>query len=156
MDDVVNLKNGSSARVKELLEEKHPLGQPVSTSALMGGEYPVVNEIQIEALTPALVQKVAKQCQGSAGPSGLDSDAWRCLVASFKGASSTLCQALADLTRLIAMRSLKAEILTPFLACRLIALNKNPGVRPIGVCEVVRRIWLTGTSRSKSPKSSLS
>ena len=140
VDDVVNLKNGSSASVKDLLEEKHPRGQPASTSALMSGECPVVNEIQFEALTPALVQKVAKQCQGSAGPSGLDSDAWRRLVTSFKGASSTLCQALADLTRLIAMRSLKAEALTPFLACRLIALNKNPGVRPIGVCEVVRRI----------------
>ena len=140
VDDVVNLKNGSSASVKDLLAEKHPRGQPASTSALMGGECPVVNEIQFEALTPALVQKVAKQCQGSAGPSGLHSDAWRRLVTSFKGASSTLCQDLADLTRLIAMRSLKAEALTPFLACRLIALDKNPGVRPIGVCEVVRRI----------------
>ena len=27
-----------------------------------------------------------------------------------------------------------------FLVCRLIALDKNPGVRPIGVCEVMRRI----------------
>ena len=30
--------------------------------------------------------------------------------------------------------------LSPFLACRLIVLNKNPGVLPIGVCETARRI----------------
>ena len=30
--------------------------------------------------------------------------------------------------------------ISPLLACRLIPLNKNPGVRPIGVCETVRRI----------------
>ena len=30
--------------------------------------------------------------------------------------------------------------LSSFTACRLIALDKNPGIRPIGVREVVRRI----------------
>ena len=37
-----------------------------------------------------------------------------------------------------------------YVACRLIPLNKNPGVRPIGVAEVLRRIvdkvviWVVG------------
>ena len=30
--------------------------------------------------------------------------------------------------------------LSSFLACHLVALDKNPGVRPIGICETVRRI----------------
>ena len=32
------------------------------------------------------------------------------------------------------------ECFESYVACRLIPLNKNPGVRPIGVGEVLRRI----------------
>ena len=28
----------------------------------------------------------------------------------------------------------------PFIACRLMPIDKNPGIRPIGVGEVLRRI----------------
>ena len=38
-------------------------------------------------------------------------------------------------TTLVNPKSIEA-----FVACRLIALNKNPGVRPIGVGEILRRI----------------
>ena len=38
------------------------------------------------------------------------------------------------------MKFISPDILSSFLSCRLIALDKCPGVRPIGVCEVARRI----------------
>ena len=44
------------------------------------------------------------------------------------------------LPRRLCTTHLSPDILSPFLACRLIALDKSPGVRPIGVCEMVRRI----------------
>ena len=37
--------------------------------------------------------------------------------------------------------------LSPLVACRLVALDKNPGVRPIGVGEVVRRIVMKAILR---------
>ena len=140
MEETITIKDGVTATVAELLAEKHPSSQPAHPSVLLEGECPRVNNIRFEALTPALVQKVAKQCRGSAGPSGLDSDAWRRLCLSFKGPSSAMCNALAGFARLLATQTLDDESLVPFLSCRLIALDKRPGVRPIGVCEVIRRI----------------
>ena len=140
LDEVITLKSGRTACVKELLEEKHPRGEAAHTSILIEGDYPSVNEICFERLTPALMQRIAQQCQGSAGPSGLDSDAWRRMCSSFKGASSNMCQALATFARLLATQNLESDSLVPFLSCRLIALDKRPGVRPIGVCELLRRI----------------
>ena len=140
LDEVITLKSGRTACVKELLEEKHPRGEAAHTSILIEGDYPSVNEIRFERLTPALMQRIAQQCQGSAGPSGLDSDAWRRMCSSFKGASSNMCQALATFARLLATQNLESDSLVPFLSCRLIALDKRPGVRLIGVCELLRRI----------------
>ena len=140
LDDVITFDDGSTATVEDLLKEKHPAGKPANESVLLDGDCSQVNNIRFEELTPDLVQKVARQCQGSAGPSGLDSDVWRRMCSSFKGSSSRMCQAVAGLARLLATHTLEAEHLAPFLACRLVALDKQPGVRPIGISEVCRRI----------------
>ena len=77
---------------------------------------------------------------GSAGPSGIDAHGWRRLCTSFKGASSELCHSLALVARRICTSYVDPKSISPLLACRLIALDKNPGVRPIGIGDTVRRI----------------
>ena len=44
------------------------------------------------------------------------------------------------MARRISSTMVDPQGLSAFTACRLIALDKNPGVRPIGICETARRI----------------
>ena len=78
--------------------------------------------------------------KGAAGPSGLDAHCWRRLCTSFHSASRDLCHSLALFARRLCTSFVDPKALSPFLACRLIALDKCPGVRPIGICEAARRI----------------
>ena len=77
---------------------------------------------------------------GAAGPSGLDAHGWRRLCTCFKGASRDLCASLASVARRICSSYVNPTLIAPLLACRLIALDKNPGVRPIGISDTARRI----------------
>ena len=74
-------------------------------------------------------------CLGAAGPSGLNA---RDLCTSFSMASNSLCHSLSLLAKCLCTVLVDPQGLAPFTACRLIALDKNPGVRPIGICETVR------------------
>ena len=62
------------------------------------------------------------------------------LFGSFKAASHDLCHALAAVGRRICTTNIHPDDLCAFISCQLIPLNKNPGVRPIGIGEVPRRI----------------
>ena len=77
---------------------------------------------------------------GAAGPSGLDAASWKRLCTSFKGASTDLCESIAATARRLCTCYIDPSGLSAFVACRLIALDKCPGVRPIGIGETVRRI----------------
>ena len=77
----------------------------------------------------------------SAGPSGIDAHGWRRLCTSFKGGSNDLCHSLALVARRICTSYVDPKSISPLsLACRLIALDKNPGVRPIGIGDTAWRI----------------
>ena len=77
---------------------------------------------------------------GVAGPSSLDFGAWKRLCTSFKRASADLCDFLLSTTRRICSCYVDPKGLSSFVACRPIAVDKCPGVRPIAISEVVRRI----------------
>ena len=81
------------------------------------------------------------------GPSGLDADGWRRILCSSTFGTTTLDlrKAIAEMTKKLCIESLSQNAgdkspIEAFVACRLIPLNKNPGLRPIGVGEVLRPI----------------
>ena len=62
------------------------------------------------------------------------------MLTCFKQSSDRLCEALAAVARCLCTDDLSEVDLSAFTAARLIPLDKRPGVRPIAVGEVVRRI----------------
>ena len=86
------------------------------------------------------IRKAAMTTHGSHGPSGLDGNEWRRILMHFDQQSDETSKTLAKIAQKISTEILSPELLEPFNACRLIPLDKNPGVRPIGISEVIRRI----------------
>lgn len=79
----------------------------------------------------------------------MDASGWRHILVSksYGSTGKELCASLAKFARLLCTRKIeiqpssqKKTNLEAYVACRLIPLDKKPGVRPIGVGEVLRRI----------------
>ena len=124
------------------LKKKHPPREPPIKSALMMPNEPIQepHSIIFDQLNGELIRKVALRTEGSAGPSGLDASAWRRLCTSFAHNSSDLCEALACTAKRICCSFVDPVFISSFVACHLIALDKHPGIRPIGIGEISRRI----------------
>ena len=132
----------SSPTVLESLKSKHPAAKPASSNALPteSCEPPQIHPVVYDSIDASTIRSAALNTKGSAGPSGLDAHCWRRLCTAFNSASQDLCYSLALLSRRLWTTLVDPCGLSALLACRLIALDKCPGVRPIGVCETARRI----------------
>ena len=93
-----------------------------------------------EAIDGLLIRSVALKTFGSAGPSGLDSYTWRRMCSSFGNPSADLCSSVAAVARRLCSSYVDPVCIHALFSCRLVALNKLPGVRPIGIGETCRRI----------------
>ncbi len=126
--------------VRDILREKHPSPQMPSPDSLIPDDPEEIHPVLFETIDASLIRSTALRTTGSAGPSGLDALFWRRLCTSYKSASLDLCLALSLVARRLCTEYLDPSLIAPFLSCRLIALNKNPGVRPIGIGDTARRI----------------
>ena len=133
----------------DVLLEKHPLKQPPKKSTIAKPDTPVVepHPVIFDEINGQMIRDTILRMDGAAGPSGLDAASWKCLCTSFKAASTDLCESLAATARRICTCYVDPRGLSSFVACRLIALDKCPGVRPIGIGETVRRIIGRATAR---------
>ena len=141
IDQVVST-NGMTQSVHDILKQKHPEGKPLFASAIDNLETPSDEPhlIVFERITGLLIRTMAMKADGAAGPSGIDAHGWRRLYTSFNQDSNYLCEALASVCKRICTSLDDLKGLTASIACRLIALDKCLGVRPIGIGEVVRCI----------------
>ena len=126
------------------LREKHPPPQPAKMGSLLFG--PVVDDYPesiYNGIDGEMIRKAALKTKGSGGPSNIDANGFRRILAckSFKQSSVKLCDALATMARTLCSVYIDPSTIDPLLASRLIPLDKGEGaVRPIGVGEVMRRI----------------
>ena len=126
--------------VCDVLKRKHPPSVTPPEYVLQSGEVSLPHGVIFDSIDASLIQRAATRTGGAAGLSGLDAFAWRRLCISYKTASVNLCNAMAAVGRCLCTSIINQGSLSAFVACRLIPIDKCPGVRPIGIGEVPRRI----------------
>ena len=134
----------TSKQTTDLLKEKHPVGSPKYDDLLLHGPDKLYEECTYKEINAALTYKIACKIKGAAVPSNLDANESRRILtsSSFGDNSRDLCSTIALTAKKLCLKRYCGNdgSLEAFLACKLIPLDKNPGVRPTGIGEVIRRI----------------
>ena len=146
-DNVVGVHTLSD-NIKTILAKKHPKAEAAHPDALLPETAPAPEVVIFEGITAESIQKSSQNLQGSGGPTQVDTDIWKHMLCSrsYNKASIQLAEAMSNLAKRLCTEHIQPCCLKEFVACRLIPLDKgldkdgNPGVRPIGIGEVFRRI----------------
>ena len=132
----IDTKTGKT--VLQSLKDKHPPpGRPDPSAFLTCDVLPPLTDVDIVA---SHIEKTAHKIRGAAGPSGTDSMQWQSFLLRYGSYSGELREAMAVLTRRLANSVVDWGDIKALMANRLIALDKSPGVRPIGIGECIRRV----------------
>ena len=124
--------------VLDILHEKHPEPGAIDESAFMScDDLPPLLDLDI---TADYMERVAHQIQGSSGPCGSTALQWHGYLLRHGVSSALLRDAVAMLARRLANGIVDWESICTLMVSRLIALDKCPGVCPIGIGEALRHI----------------
>lgn len=128
--------------VLDTLKSKHPAQRdppihPNSDERDCFKEYCNLPESIPLDITANTIENVAPHLSGAAGPSGIDAIDLRNWLLRFGRESQLLRETLAKLGRWLANDDPPWAAYRALMACRLIALDKRPGVCPIGIGETI-------------------
>ena len=126
----------------ERLKEKHPEEADIADESLLYGPIDYIPPGVFELIDEKMIFDAATKTKGSAGPSGMDAELYRRILCSknFKAEGKVLREEIAVFTRNVLKIAYHPSLLEGYTSCRLIPLHKNPGIRPVDVGEVLRRI----------------
>ena len=129
------------------LRDKHPSPQEDRLGSLLYGSVENVPDTIYQQINGEMVRDAALRTNASGGPSSVDANGFRRILASksFNKSGTGLCASTAAMTKRLTTAYIDPLSIEAILANRLIPLDKEVGaVRPFGVEEGIRRI--TGKS----------
>jgi hypothetical protein len=126
--------------VLQTLEKLHPDSSEPIPEIMQTGPFPEVHPVIFESITAVSIKRAAMKTRGSGGVSGMDAESMQRQLHSFGDASLALAEAMAAMAKRLCTDFVDPDGLEAFVANRLIPLDKNPGTRPIGIGEVLRRV----------------
>ncbi len=143
LDEIVST-DGSNISVKDKLIEKHPHPAPFNPSHSILQATPPPDHgphfIEFHQINGGLIRFMILRMDGAAGPSGMDVSHWKKICTSFSRESDNVCDSIAMVARKLCSSYADPMGVSALVASRLIALDKDPEVRPIGIGEVIRRM----------------
>ena len=149
MLQLTELCTKTGERVMEVLHTKHPDARPLTAESL--DTYPDrPPELVPIDITGNTVTEVAGQLYRGAGPGGSELVILQHWLLRFGAASRDLWLIVAELTEWLGNGRPLWAAYRAMMSGQLIALDKQPGVRPVGVGGTWRRlmakclIWVTG------------
>lgn len=130
-----------SNTVIETLKEKHPPAAPATKNSLLHGPVEEVPPSYFDDINEQKIARAIRTTKGAAGPSNISGEFIQHYChKKFSVAGQSFREALARLARKLATKQVHPKDLASWTACKLIPLDKQPGVRPIGVGEILRRV----------------